>query len=28
MAIELVREVCEYHQWANRRLFDVTARAR
>jgi uncharacterized damage-inducible protein DinB len=26
MTIELIRELWEYHHWANRRLFDVTAR--
>ena len=25
MAIELIRELYDYHQWANRRLYDVTA---
>ena len=25
MAIELIHELYGYHQWANRRLFDVTA---
>jgi uncharacterized damage-inducible protein DinB len=25
MSIELVRELWDYHHWANRRLFDVTA---
>lgn len=25
MTIDLVREVYDYHQWANRRLFDVTS---
>jgi uncharacterized damage-inducible protein DinB len=25
MAIELIRDAWEYHHWANRRLFDVTA---
>ena len=25
MAVELIRELYDYHRWANRRLFDVTA---
>jgi uncharacterized damage-inducible protein DinB len=25
MALELIRELWDYHHWANRRLFDVTA---
>ena len=25
MSVELIRELYDYHRWANRRLFDVAA---
>ena len=28
MATELIRELYDYHHWANRRLFEVAQRAR